>query len=240
MCDPWPKWIVPLSARTKPRRLGIAAPPPRAGRCVAAQPGRGGARPGTPGPFPRTPPVAVAACAPIGPRGVGATRSPGAMARTHRLPAPGGCWAGGGCPGGKNGFCEVSAPGPGHNAALPLDARVRTRRRHLPGVAWTGASFRGQGSGSCVQPGTGPGLQQVSSGPGARARARGGAARRPRGVLTGPSPPCRATRGLDMSAQEPPQGRRFPIEAGDSPGLAATPESQDNPEPVATEHNRVR
>ncbi|XP_036203937.1 protein FAM229A [Myotis myotis] len=50
----------------------------------------------------------------------------------------------------------------------------------------------------------------------------------------------RATRGLDMSAQEPPQGRRFPIEAGDSPGLAATPESQDNPEPVATEHNRVR
>ncbi|KAF6108710.1 family with sequence similarity 229 member A [Phyllostomus discolor] len=50
----------------------------------------------------------------------------------------------------------------------------------------------------------------------------------------------RATRGLDMSAQEPPQGRRFPIEAGDSPGLAATPESQDGPEPVATEHNPVR
>ncbi|KAM5321081.1 protein FAM229A [Glossophaga mutica] len=50
----------------------------------------------------------------------------------------------------------------------------------------------------------------------------------------------RATRGLDMSAQEPPQGRRFPIEAGDSPGLAATPESQDSPEPVATEHNPVR
>uniref|UniRef100_A0A8C9A909 Family with sequence similarity 229 member A n=1 Tax=Prolemur simus TaxID=1328070 RepID=A0A8C9A909_PROSS len=37
----------------------------------------------------------------------------------------------------------------------------------------------------------------------------------------------RAPRGLDMSAQEPPQGRRFPIEAGDSPGLAAAPESQD-------------
>lgn len=43
-----------------------------------------------------------------------------------------------------------------------------------------------------------------------------------------------------MSAQEPPQGRRFPIEAGDSPRLAAAPESQDNPEPVATEHNPVR
>ncbi|MXQ79397.1 hypothetical protein E5288_WYG000436 [Bos mutus] len=43
-----------------------------------------------------------------------------------------------------------------------------------------------------------------------------------------------------MSAQEPPQGRRFPIEAGDSPGLAAAPESQDSPEPVATEHNPVR
>ncbi|KFO34418.1 MARCKS-related protein [Fukomys damarensis] len=43
-----------------------------------------------------------------------------------------------------------------------------------------------------------------------------------------------------MSAQEPPQGRRFPIEAGDSPGLAAAPESQDNPETVATEHNPVR
>ncbi|XP_012577651.1 PREDICTED: protein FAM229A isoform X2 [Condylura cristata] len=50
----------------------------------------------------------------------------------------------------------------------------------------------------------------------------------------------RAPRGRDMSAQEPPQGRRFPIEAGDSPGLAAAPESQDSPEPVATEHNPVR
>ncbi|XP_006895027.1 PREDICTED: protein FAM229A [Elephantulus edwardii] len=54
----------------------------------------------------------------------------------------------------------------------------------------------------------------------------------------------RAPRGLDMSAQEPPQGRRFPIEAGDSPGLtaaaASAPESQDSPEPVATEHNPVR
>lgn len=43
-----------------------------------------------------------------------------------------------------------------------------------------------------------------------------------------------------MSAQEPPQGRRFPIEAGDSRGLAASPESQDSPEAVATEHNPVR
>lgn len=51
----------------------------------------------------------------------------------------------------------------------------------------------------------------------------------------------RAPRGLDMSAQEAPQARRFPIEAGDSPGLAAAaPESQDSPEPVATEHNPVR
>ncbi|KAK2106384.1 hypothetical protein P7K49_015898 [Saguinus oedipus] len=50
----------------------------------------------------------------------------------------------------------------------------------------------------------------------------------------------RALRGLDMSAQEPPQGRRFPIEAGDSRGLAAAPESQDSPEAVATEHNQIR
>ncbi|XP_060164436.1 protein FAM229A isoform X2 [Globicephala melas] len=44
----------------------------------------------------------------------------------------------------------------------------------------------------------------------------------------------------DMSAQEPPQGRRFPIEAGDSPGLAFPRETQDSPERVATEHNPVR
>uniref|UniRef100_A0A4X2JTN7 Family with sequence similarity 229 member A n=2 Tax=Vombatus ursinus TaxID=29139 RepID=A0A4X2JTN7_VOMUR len=42
-----------------------------------------------------------------------------------------------------------------------------------------------------------------------------------------------------MSTQEPPQGRRFPIEAGDSPGLAAAPEPQDSAEPVATEHPPV-
>ncbi|XP_051843811.1 protein FAM229A isoform X1 [Antechinus flavipes] len=57
----------------------------------------------------------------------------------------------------------------------------------------------------------------------------------------GPAPASsRASRGPDMSAQEPPQGRRFPIEAGDSPGLAAAPEPQDSAEPVATEHTPVR
>ncbi|KAI5139394.1 protein FAM229A isoform X2 [Manis pentadactyla] len=50
----------------------------------------------------------------------------------------------------------------------------------------------------------------------------------------------RTPRGLDMSAQETPQGRRLPLEAGDSPGLAAAPESQDSPEQVPTEHNPVR
>lgn len=55
--------------------------------------------------------------------------------------------------------------GPGHNAALPLDARDRTRRRHLPGSSWTRASSRGQGSGSCFQPGTSLGLRQVSNDP---------------------------------------------------------------------------
>ncbi|XP_068924213.1 protein FAM229A [Petaurus breviceps papuanus] len=57
----------------------------------------------------------------------------------------------------------------------------------------------------------------------------------------GPAPASsRASQGPDMSAQEPPQGRRFPIEAGDSPGLAAAPEPQDSAEPVATEHTPVR
>ncbi|KAI5947177.1 protein FAM229A isoform X2 [Manis javanica] len=50
----------------------------------------------------------------------------------------------------------------------------------------------------------------------------------------------RTPRGLDMSAQETPQGRRLPLEAGDSPGLAAAPESQDSPEQVPTEHSPVR
>ncbi|XP_038233489.1 protein FAM229A [Dermochelys coriacea] len=40
-----------------------------------------------------------------------------------------------------------------------------------------------------------------------------------------------------MSSQETPQARRFPIEAGDSPSLAAAPETQ---EPVATEHTAAR
>ncbi|XP_057355930.1 protein FAM229A isoform X1 [Manis pentadactyla] len=44
----------------------------------------------------------------------------------------------------------------------------------------------------------------------------------------------RTPRGLDMSAQETPQGRRLPLEAGDSPGLAAAPESQDSPEQAAS------
>uniref|UniRef100_A0A2K5EXR2 Family with sequence similarity 229 member A n=1 Tax=Aotus nancymaae TaxID=37293 RepID=A0A2K5EXR2_AOTNA len=56
----------------------------------------------------------------------------------------------------------------------------------------------------------------------------------------GPASASGRAPGLDMSAQEPPQGRRFPIEAGDSRGLAAAPESQDSPEAVATEHNPVR
>ncbi|XP_006019400.1 protein FAM229A [Alligator sinensis] len=40
-----------------------------------------------------------------------------------------------------------------------------------------------------------------------------------------------------MNSQETPQARRFPIEAGDSPSLAAVPETQ---EPVATEHTAAR
>lgn len=144
-----------------------------------------------------------------------------------------------GFPVGRNELCEVSAPRAGHNATLLLDGRTRAPRRHLPGSAWTGASSRGQGSGSCFQPGTGHGLRQVSGGPGeAGAGGKGTpASREPPDRHS----PRRAPRGLDMSAQEAPQGRRFPIEAGDSPGLAAAaPESQDSPEPVATEHNPVR
>ncbi|CAK7321225.1 protein FAM229A [Vulpes vulpes] len=68
-----------------------------------------------------------------------------------------------------------------------------------------------------------------------RAQGRATASRPGPASASGRAPP-----GPDMSAQEPPQGRRFPIEAGDSPGLAAAPESQDSPEPVATEHNPVR
>nr|XP_038023110.1 protein FAM229A [Anas platyrhynchos] len=43
--------------------------------------------------------------------------------------------------------------------------------------------------------------------------------------------------GPDMSSQETPQARRFPIEAGDCPSLAAAPEAQ---EPVGAEHSPHR
>ncbi|CAI5781816.1 Hypothetical predicted protein [Podarcis lilfordi] len=43
--------------------------------------------------------------------------------------------------------------------------------------------------------------------------------------------------GSDMSSQETPQARRFPIEAGDSPSLATAPETQ---EPVAPERTATR
>ncbi|ETE65828.1 hypothetical protein L345_08397, partial [Ophiophagus hannah] len=43
--------------------------------------------------------------------------------------------------------------------------------------------------------------------------------------------------GSDMSSQETPQARRFPIEAGDSPSLATAPETQ---EPVAPERAATR
>nr|XP_051688079.1 protein FAM229A isoform X1 [Oryctolagus cuniculus] len=153
-----------------------------------------------------------------------------------RLGPPRSAGAAGGSPAWGTGSVRSARRGPGHNAVLPLDTRARSRRRHLPGSAWTGASSRGQGSGSCLQPGSGLGLRQVRT---TQGRARGGGRLAARERPDSHSP-RRAPRGLDMSAQEPPQGRRFPIEAGDSPGLAAVPESQDSPEPVATEHNPVR
>ncbi|KAM4872867.1 LOW QUALITY PROTEIN: protein FAM229A [Thomomys bottae] len=135
----------------------------------------------------------------------------GADVQTRWLGPVAPAWVGTECPG-SPGF-----PG-GGTGSVRSQCRPSTRargpgaRRHLPGSAWTGASSRGLGSGSCFQPGTGLGLGLWQS-----------------------------ALGLDMSAQEPPQGRRFPIEAGDSPGLAAAPEAQDSPEPVvATEHNPVR
>ncbi|NXI66975.1 F229A protein, partial [Anseranas semipalmata] len=42
----------------------------------------------------------------------------------------------------------------------------------------------------------------------------------------------RHVRGSDMSSQETPRARRFPIEAGDCPSLAVAPETQ---EPVGAE-----
>lgn len=44
--------------------------------------------------------------------------------------------------------------------------------------------------------------------------------------------PVSHVQGPDMSSQETPQARRFPIEAGDCPSLAAAPEAQ---EPVGAE-----
>ncbi|XP_076213780.1 protein FAM229A [Aptenodytes patagonicus] len=41
-------------------------------------------------------------------------------------------------------------------------------------------------------------------------------------------------RGLDMSSQQAPQARRFPIEAGDCPSSAVPPETQ---EPVGAERS---
>ncbi|NWW45439.1 F229A protein, partial [Pedionomus torquatus] len=37
----------------------------------------------------------------------------------------------------------------------------------------------------------------------------------------------RHIQGLDMSSQQTPQAQRFPIEAGDCPRLAVTPETQE-------------
>ncbi|NWX73111.1 F229A protein, partial [Alca torda] len=51
-------------------------------------------------------------------------------------------------------------------------------------------------------------------------------------VAGGPgSPPCsspgRHIQGSDMSSQQTPQARRFPIEAGDCPRVAVPPETQE-------------
>nr|XP_058934388.1 protein FAM229A isoform X3 [Kogia breviceps] len=70
-----------------------------------------------------------------------------------------------------------------------------------------------------------PAPPRLDSPPAARARAAASS-------LGPASASGRAPRDPDMSAQEPPQGRRFPIEAGDSPGLAASRESQDSLEQV--------
>ncbi|NP_001252756.1 protein FAM229A [Macaca nemestrina] len=88
-------------------------------------------------------------------------------------------------------------------------------------------------------PGSGPAAETCPAPPGPE-RSPAARARAAASSLGPVSASGRAPRGLDMSAQEPPQGRRFPIEAGDSRGLAASPESQDSPEAVATEHNPVR
>ncbi|XP_008846129.1 protein FAM229A [Nannospalax galili] len=94
-----------------------------------------------------------------------------------------------------------------------------------------------QPSPSTLQPGHAADTCQASPGPKRPPAARAWAVASSLGPASASG---RAPRGLDMSDQETPQGRRFPIEAGDSPGLADTPESQDSREPRATEHNRVR
>ena len=161
-------------------------------------------------------------------------REPESSLRTAALGV--GQWAG--SPAGGTGSVRSARQGPGHNAALPLDARAHTHCRHLPGCAWTGASSRQPGLRQLLpawdRPRPPAGEQQP------RGQGLGGGTVREQPDCLAPPHAERPTRGLDMSAQEPPQGRRFPIEAGDSPRLAATPESQDSPEPVATEHNPVR
>ncbi|XP_053124049.1 protein FAM229A [Hemicordylus capensis] len=46
--------------------------------------------------------------------------------------------------------------------------------------------------------------------------------------------------GSDMSSQETPQARRFPIEAGDSPSLATAPETQEPAAPERTARRQLR
>ncbi|NXG38130.1 F229A protein, partial [Dromaius novaehollandiae] len=72
-------------------------------------------------------------------------------------------------------------------------------------------------------------------GPGQRLAASGRVGCAP--ALTPPLPSARAGPGADMSSQETPQARRFPMEAGDSPGLAVAPEAQ---EPVAAQQSAGR
>ena len=158
------------------------------------------------------------------------------MARALQVPARAALSAGAawGSPAGGTGSIRSARQGPGHNAALPLDARA-------PGAPQTPARLRLDRS-VLSRPGLGQLLPawDRSRPPAGKRRptglARGGGARRPASCLTATP----AQSASDMSAQEPPQGRRFPIEAGDSPGLAFPRETQDSPERVATEHNPVR
>uniref|UniRef100_A0A8C4K0P5 F229A protein n=1 Tax=Dromaius novaehollandiae TaxID=8790 RepID=A0A8C4K0P5_DRONO len=77
-------------------------------------------------------------------------------------------------------------------------------------------------------PGPATATATACPGPGQRLAASGRVGCAP--ALTPPLPSARAGPGADMSSQETPQARRFPMEAGDSPGLAVAPEAQ---EPVA-------